>query len=202
MKPEKVRTSLAALPGRSYIQREPLGVVLIIGAWNYPLHLVTIPLIGALAAGNCAVVKPSDVTPKASALVAKWLPKYLDRNAFRVMEGGVPETTALLQEKWDHIFYTGNANVGRLEERVDGPTQPRHCGHRGCEILGADTLVYGHIGNADVDLTLRLPDIHHAKKGAVMGLSVPADKLHLFEIETGRRIKTGEAGMGRDSFRP
>ena len=52
MKPEKVRTSLAALPGRSYIQREPLGVVLIIGAWNYPLHLVTIPLIGALAAGN------------------------------------------------------------------------------------------------------------------------------------------------------
>jgi aldehyde dehydrogenase (NAD+) len=114
MKPEKVRTSLGALPGRSYLYREPLGVVLIIGAWNYPVHLATIPLIGALAAGNCAVVKPSEVTPATSALLSKWLPKYLDRKSVRVFEGGVPETTALLREKWDHIFYTGNARVGRI----------------------------------------------------------------------------------------
>lgn len=114
MKPERVRTSNIAMPGRSYIYREPLGVTLIIGTWNYPLHLVVIPLIGALAAGNCAVIKPSEVAPNVSALIAKWLPKYLDSKAVQVMEGGVPETTALLREKWDHIFYTGNGTVGRI----------------------------------------------------------------------------------------
>jgi len=114
MKPERVRTSKIAMPGRSYIYREPLGVTLIIGAWNYPLHLVLVPLIGAIAAGNCAVLKPSEVAPNVSALIAKWIPKYLDRKAVQVVEGGVPETTALLQEKWDHIFYTGNGTVGRI----------------------------------------------------------------------------------------
>jgi len=114
MKPERVRTSKIAMPGRSYIYREPLGVALIIGAWNYPLHLVLVPLIGAIAAGNCAVLKPSEVAPNVSALIAKWIPKYLDRKAVQVVEGSVPETTALLQEKWDHIFYTGNGTVGRI----------------------------------------------------------------------------------------
>ena len=114
MKPERVRTSLAAMPGRSYIYREPLGVTLIIGAWNYPLYLVLSPLLGALAAGNCAVLKPSELAPNVSALLAKWLPKYLDSKAVQVVEGAVPETTALLREKWDHIFYTGNGTVGRI----------------------------------------------------------------------------------------
>jgi aldehyde dehydrogenase (NAD+) len=114
MKPERVRTSKIAMPGRSYIYREPLGVTLIIGAWNYPFHLIVLPLIGALAAGNCVVLKPSEVSSNVSALIAKWIPKYLDRKAIRVIEGGVPETTALLREKWDHIFYTGNGTVGRI----------------------------------------------------------------------------------------
>ena len=114
MKPERVRTSKIAMPGRSYIYREPLGATLIIGAWNYPLHLVLVPLIGAIAAGNCAVLKPSEVAPNVSALIAKWIPKYLDRKAVQVVEGSVPETTELLQEKWDHIFYTGNGTVGRI----------------------------------------------------------------------------------------
>ena len=113
-KPERVRTSLVAMPGRSYVYREPLGVTLIIGAWNYPLHLVVLPLTGAIAAGNCVVLKPSEVAPRVSALLARWLPKYLDPKAVRVMEGGVAETTALLREHWDHIFYTGNATVGRI----------------------------------------------------------------------------------------
>ena len=114
MKPERVRTSLLAMPGRSYIYREPLGVTLIIAPWNYPFQLVVLPLIGAIAAGNCAVVKPSEISPNVSALIAKWLPKYLDRRAVQVVEGGVPETTALLREKWDHILYTGNGTVGRI----------------------------------------------------------------------------------------
>jgi len=114
MKPERVRTSFLAMPGRSYIYKEPLGVTLIIAPWNYPFQLVVLPLIGAIAAGNCAVVKPSEISPNVSALLAKWVPKYLDPKAVQVVEGGVPETTALLREKWDHIFYTGNGTVGRI----------------------------------------------------------------------------------------
>ena len=114
MKPERVRTPLVAMPGRSYVQREPLGVTLIIAPWNYPFQTAVLPLVGALAAGNCVVLKPSEVAERTSALIAKWIPKYLDTNAVRVVEGGVPETTALLRENWDHIFYTGNGRVGRI----------------------------------------------------------------------------------------
>jgi len=114
MKPERVRTSLAALPGRSFVYREPLGVTLIIAAWNYPLQLIILPLIGAIAAGNCAVLKPSEVAPSVSALLAQWLPRYLDRRAIRVVEGGAVETAALLRERWDHIFFTGSSTVARV----------------------------------------------------------------------------------------
>ena len=114
MKPERVRTPLLAMPGRSYIYREPLGVTLIIGAWNYPFQLIALPLIGAIAAGNCAALKPSELAPHVSALLAKWIPKYFDTKAIRVVEGGPQETTALLRQNWDHIFYTGNGRVGRV----------------------------------------------------------------------------------------
>jgi aldehyde dehydrogenase (NAD+) len=114
MKPERVRTSLVAFPGRSYVYREPLGVTLIIAAWNQPLQLIVLPLIGAIAAGNCTMLKPSEMAPNVSALVAKWLPKYLDRRAVQVMEGGVPETTELLCQRWDHIFFTGSGTVARI----------------------------------------------------------------------------------------
>jgi len=114
MKPERVRTPLVAMPGRSYIYREPLGLVLIIAPWNYPFQTAVLPLVGALAAGNCVVLKPSEIAPHTSAIIAKWIPKYLDTKAVEVFEGGVPETTALLQQKWDHIFYTGNGTVGRI----------------------------------------------------------------------------------------
>ncbi len=114
MKPERVRTPLVAMPGRSYIYREPLGLVLIIAPWNYPFQTAVLPLVGALSAGNCAVLKPSEVAPHTSAVIAKWIPKYLDAEAVQVVEGGVAETTALLRQKWDHIFYTGNGTVGRI----------------------------------------------------------------------------------------
>ena len=114
MRPERVRTSLVAMPGRSYIYREPLGVSLIIAPWNYPFQTLALPLVGAIAAGNCVVLKPSEISAHTSAVIAKWIPKYLDTKAFQVVEGGVPETTALLREKWDHIFYTGNGTVGRI----------------------------------------------------------------------------------------
>jgi aldehyde dehydrogenase (NAD+) len=93
---------------------EPLGVVLIIAPWNYPVQLAMAPLAAAIAAGNAAVVKPSEVTPHVSAALAELLPRYLDPECFAVVEGGVPETQALLAERWDHIFYTGNGRVGRI----------------------------------------------------------------------------------------
>ena len=114
MKPERVSTSMLAQPGRSAIHREPLGVVLIIGPWNYPFQLVMGPLVGAIAAGNCAIVKPSEVASATSKLLAQHLPAYIDGDAIAVIEGGVAETTALLEQKFDHIFYTGNGAVGRI----------------------------------------------------------------------------------------
>jgi len=112
--PERVATPLLAQPGSSRIYREPLGVVLVISPWNYPFQLAIGPLVGVLAAGNCAVVKPSELAPATSALIARRLPEYVDPACVRVIEGGVPETTALLGERFDHIFYTGNGVVGRV----------------------------------------------------------------------------------------
>ncbi len=114
MKPEKVSTPLAYQPAKSKIVREPLGVVLIIGPWNYPFQLIAAPLIGALAAGNCAVLKPSEVAPNASKILAQLVPKYLDPGVVRVVEGGVDVTTKLLDQRFDHVFFTGSVPVGRV----------------------------------------------------------------------------------------
>lgn len=114
MKPERVGTPIFVQPGSSRIHSEPYGVVLIIAPWNYPFGLVMTPLVGAIAAGNCAVVKPSEVSSQTSALLARRLPEYVDTSCVRVVEGAVPETSALLAEKWDYIFYTGNGAVGRV----------------------------------------------------------------------------------------
>ncbi len=113
-KPEKVAVPLTQQPAKAQIVREPLGVVLIIGPWNYPVQLVLAPLVAAIAAGNAAVIKPSELAPSCSRLLARLVPEYLDPECIAVAEGGVPETTALLAERWDHIFYTGNGTVGRV----------------------------------------------------------------------------------------
>ena len=113
-RPEKVATPIHMRPGRSRIVREPLGVVLIISPWNYPVQLLLAPLVGAIAAGNCVVLKPSEVTAHTSEVLADLVPKYLDPDAIAIFEGGVPETEALLAERFDHIFYTGNGRVARV----------------------------------------------------------------------------------------
>ncbi|MFJ1704791.1 aldehyde dehydrogenase family protein [Kitasatospora sp. NPDC088346] len=101
-------------PAEARVVREPLGVVLVIAPWNYPLQLALAPLVGALAAGNTAVVKPSELAPATSAAIARLLPRYLGRDTVAVVEGAVPETTALLEQRFDHVFYTGNGAVGRI----------------------------------------------------------------------------------------
>jgi aldehyde dehydrogenase (NAD+) len=109
-----VKPSLAVLPARAYTVLEPLGVALIIAPWNYPVQLLLAPMVGALAAGNAVVVKPSEIAAHTSSLLADLIPKYLDPRAVVVVEGGVPETTELLEQRFDHIFYTGNGMVGRI----------------------------------------------------------------------------------------
>src|SRR5690606_24501682 len=113
VKPEKVSTPLANQPATSYVMREPLGVVLIIAPWNYPLQLALGPLVAALAAGNCAVIKPSEVSSHTSSLLARWMADFAP-DAVAVVEGGVPETTALLEERFDHVFFTGSTQVGKV----------------------------------------------------------------------------------------
>lgn len=114
MRPKRVATPVVLQPASAKVIREPLGVVLIIAPWNYPLMLALSPLIGALAAGNAAVVKPSELAPAVSRLLALLVPDYLDRRAIAVVEGGVAETTELLAQRFDHIFYTGNGRVARI----------------------------------------------------------------------------------------
>ena len=111
---KRVWTPLVGQPGRSWIQPEPLGVVLVIGAWNYPLQLTLAGMSAAISAGNCVVIKPPELAPATSALLATMVPEYLDSDCIKVIEGAVPETTALLDQPFDHILYTGGGNVGRI----------------------------------------------------------------------------------------
>eukprot|EP00795_Rhopilema_esculentum_P015399 gene15399-6639_t len=96
------------------IQYEPYGVALIIGAWNYPLLLLLQPLIGCIGAGNCAVLKPSELSPVTASLIESLVPRYLDEDCFRVIAGGKDETSALLRERFDYMFYTGGHVVGQI----------------------------------------------------------------------------------------
>ncbi|MGW0853730.1 aldehyde dehydrogenase family protein [Streptomyces sp. NPDC002690] len=112
--PAPVHAGLAAAGATALTVRDPLGVVLVIAPWNYPVQLLLAPLAGALAGGNCVIAKPSELAPATSAAVARLLPRFLDTDAVAVVEGAVEETTALLEERFDHIFYTGNGTVGRI----------------------------------------------------------------------------------------
>jgi aldehyde dehydrogenase (NAD+) len=114
LRPRRVAIPLYLQPARARLVREPLGVVLVIAPWNYPLQLSLTPMAGALAAGNAVVLSPSEHAAATSRALAQLVPAYLDSSAVQVVEGGVPETTALLEQRWDHIFYTGGGAVGRL----------------------------------------------------------------------------------------
>lgn len=111
---KKVGTNILSLPGKSYIYPEPLGTVLVIGAWNYPYLLSWDPVIAAIAAGNTVVLKPSEIPSQTSKVIAKLVNENFNECFFSVIEGGVEETTALLELKWDKIFFTGSTTVGRI----------------------------------------------------------------------------------------
>jgi aldehyde dehydrogenase (NAD+) len=114
MKPQRAATPLIAQLARSYTLAEPKGVALIIGAWNYPIQLLGAPLVGAIAAGNAVVLKPSELAPNIAKVWAELIPTYLDIDCFAVIEGGVAETSELLRHRFDHILYTGGSRVAHI----------------------------------------------------------------------------------------
>ncbi|ADV50914.1 Aldehyde Dehydrogenase [Cellulophaga algicola DSM 14237] len=113
-KPARKSTSWANWPSSDYIYKEPYGTVLIIAPWNYPFQLAIAPLIGALAAGNTAVIKPSEITPNTSEIIVKIITEVFPENYVTVVEGGVEASQNLLAQKWDYIFFTGSSKVGQI----------------------------------------------------------------------------------------
>ena len=114
MQPVFTKIPAMAAPSTSEIRYEPLGVMLIIAPFNYPVYLALGPLLGSIIAGNCAVVKPSELPKACEALLAKLITKYLDNDCVKVATGGINATTSLLNQRWDKIFFTGSTRVGRV----------------------------------------------------------------------------------------
>ncbi|KZT21750.1 aldehyde dehydrogenase [Neolentinus lepideus HHB14362 ss-1] len=142
-------------PWRPTVYKTPKGVVLIIAPWNYPMVLSMQPFIGAIAAGCTAVIKPSELVPAFSALLAELIPKYLDPEAYAVVNGGIAETTKLLELQWDHIFYTGNGRVGR----IIATAAAKHLTPVTLELGGKSPVII----DADCDINIAAKRILHGK---------------------------------------
>ncbi|XP_017838438.1 aldehyde dehydrogenase family 3 member B1 isoform X3 [Drosophila busckii] len=114
VKPEKPSKSFVNMLDDVQIFNDPFGVVLVIGAWNYPLQLLLVPVAAAIAAGNCVVLKPSEIAANCAKFIAETIPKYLDNECYPVICGGPTETNELLSQRFDYIFYTGSTRVGKI----------------------------------------------------------------------------------------
>ncbi|MFF4057851.1 aldehyde dehydrogenase family protein [Streptomyces sp. NPDC001668] len=122
MKRKRQRVPLSQQPASGWVQYEPLGIVLVIGPWNYPVYLSLGPLVAAVAAGNCAVLKPSELAPATSALLARLVPRYLDPEAVKVVEGDAVVTQDLLALGFDHVLFTGGTEIGKKIMAGAAPT--------------------------------------------------------------------------------
>lgn len=149
MKGKCVSSPLIFWPMKSRVRPEPLGTVLIISPWNYPFQLLISPLVGAIAAGNTAILKPSELAPNTSSLISKIIKETFSPSEVFVVEGGIPETSMLLEERFDHIFYTGNSHVARiiLEKAA------RYLTPVTLELGGkSPTIIFGDV---DMDITVK-----------------------------------------------
>ena len=146
MKPRRVGTRLALFGSRSKIVYEPRGVVLIIAPWNFPFNLTLSPLVSAIAAGNCAILKPSELTPASSACMKRIVSDLFSENEVAVIEGDSSVATALLAKKFDHIFFTGSPAIGRVVMKA------------AAEHLTPVTLELGGKSPAIVDATANVAD--------------------------------------------
>ena len=144
-RPRRVKAPLTQFPSSGRVFREPVGVVLVIAPWNYPVQLALSPLVASIAAGNCTVVKPSELAPATSAVLAAFISQTFSPGYVFCQEGGVKETTELLAQKFDHIFFTGGQRVGKIVM------------HAAAEYLTPVTLELGGKSPCIVDATANLP---------------------------------------------
>jgi aldehyde dehydrogenase (NAD+) len=179
-KPKRVPSALINFPSKEWIQYEPFGKVLIISPWNYPFMLALSPLIGALAAGNTAVIKPSELSPNTSQIIAAIIKKVFPPEYVAVVEGGVEVSTQLLAEKWEYIFFTGSTAVGKIVYKSAAehltPVTLELSGKNPCIVdetasiqLAAKRIAWGKFLNGGQ--TCIAPDyilVHHSKKTALI----------------------------------
>ncbi|WP_328349892.1 aldehyde dehydrogenase family protein [Mycobacterium sp. NBC_00419] len=149
VKPKRQGLPLGQLPGRAWVQYDPLGVILVIGPWNYPFYLCMAPLVAAIAAGNAAVIKPSELAPATSELIARLVPQYLDTDAIRVVEGEASTTQELLAQGFDHALFTGGTEIGRKIMAAAAPTLTPVT----LELGGKSPVLV--LDDADLDVTAR-----------------------------------------------
>ncbi|GAA5822468.1 hypothetical protein JCM10212_000551 [Sporobolomyces blumeae] len=148
-KPKRVSTVAMWKMSKPTVYHEPKGVVLILGTWNYPITLLLVPLLGAIAAGCTAIIKPAEQAPAVAALIARLLPKYLDPSAYACVTGAIDQSTALLKLQFDHIFYTGSGNVGRIVSEAAA----KHLTPVTLELGGKSPAFV--LDDADLDVTAR-----------------------------------------------
>ena len=158
-KPKKVRSAALNFPSKDYIYSEPYGTVLVIAPWNYPFQLAIAPIVSAIAAGNTVVLKPSELTPHTAQIIEDILSDVFKKEHLSVIQGGIPETTALLDERWDYIFFTGSVPVGKIVAKAAAqymtPVTLELGGKNPCVVddsvdikLTAKRLVWGKFVNA------------------------------------------------------
>jgi len=158
-KPKKVIFNLLNFPSNDYIIFEPYGKVLIISPWNYPFQLAICPLVAAVAAGNTVVLKPSELTPHTSAVIAKIIIESFEKNHVSVEQGGQEKSTELLNQRWDYIFFTGSVAVGKIVAKAAavnltpvtlelGGKSPCIIDHTAKMALAAKRIVWGKFINA------------------------------------------------------
>jgi aldehyde dehydrogenase (NAD+) len=149
MKPQASMSPLAVAPSRSYIHYQPLGLNLVIAPWNYPVQLAFAPLVGALAAGNVAILKPSELAPASSAACAELAREAFAEEHVAVIEGGIETSQALLARRWDHIFFTGGTAVGRVVAKAGA----EHLSRVTLELGGKSPTIV--TASADLDVAAR-----------------------------------------------
>ncbi|KAL9660512.1 hypothetical protein QQ045_025327 [Rhodiola kirilowii] len=163
MAPNKGYLPWVFFPAKARVVPEPLGLVLIISSWNFPFSLSIDPLIGAIAAGNTAILKPSELSPATSSLLAKLIPLYLDPEAIRVVEGGTAVSERLLEKKWDKIFFTGSSRVGRIVMAAAA----KHLTPVTLELGGKCPAIVDTLSNSDLEVAIKR--IVSGKWGACYG---------------------------------
>lgn len=158
-KPKRVRTPITHFGAKSYVMKEPYGVALIIAPWNYPFQLAIAPLIGAIAAGNCAIIKPSELTPTTSSLLNQMISSIFPPEYITVIEGDAATSQALLENEFDYIFFTGSVHVGKIIMKAAakhltpvtlelGGKSPCIVHHDANVTLAAKRIVWGKLLNA------------------------------------------------------